>query len=84
MQILSTVGAIHESPEIQLTDYGRIIDETIRNIPERYNAIIDRYVIMPNHIHLIIIITDNEESRAICESRAIRESPLRTNFKIHL
>ena len=29
------VGAIHESPEIELTDYGKITDETIRNIPER-------------------------------------------------
>ena len=32
---------------------------------------IDSYVIMPNHIHLIIIITDYEKMRAI------RESPLR-------
>ena len=55
------VGAIHESPEIELTDYGKITDETIRNIPERYKATVDRYVIMPNHIHLIIIITDDEE-----------------------
>ena len=45
--------------------------KTIRNIPERYKATVDRYVIMPNHIHLIIIITDDEELRAI------RESPLR-------
>ena len=65
------VGAIHESPEIELMDYGKITDETIRNIPERYKATVDRYVIMPNHIHLIIIITDGEELRAI------RESPLR-------
>ena len=57
--------------EIELTNYGKITDETIRNIPERYKATVDRYVIMPNHIHLIIIITDDEELRAI------RESPLR-------
>ena len=25
------VGAIHESPEIELTDYGKITDETIRS-----------------------------------------------------
>ena len=55
------VGAIHESPEIELTDYGKVIDKTIRNIPERYKATVDRYVIMPNHIHLIVIITDDEE-----------------------
>ena len=71
MHVSRVVGAIHESPEIELTDYGKIIDETIRNIPERYKATVDRYVIMPNHIHLIIIITDDEELRAI------RESPLR-------
>ena len=53
------VGAIHESPEIELTDYGKITDETIRNIPERYKATVDRYVIMPNHIHAIIIIENN-------------------------
>ena len=50
------VGAIHESPEIELTDYGKITDETIRNIPERYKATVDRYVIMPDHIHVIIFL----------------------------
>ncbi|MBO5043217.1 MAG: hypothetical protein J6D87_09650 [Clostridia bacterium] len=65
------VGAIHESPETKLTDYGKILNEIIQNIPERHKATIDMYVIMPNHIHFIIIITDDEELRAI------RESPLR-------
>ena len=59
------VGAIHESPEIKLTNYGKIIDDIIQNIPERYKTIIDTYVIMPNHIHFIIIITDDEDLRAI-------------------
>ena len=65
------VGAIHESPETKLTEYGKIVEEVINNIPDRFPAKIDRYVIMPNHFHLIIIITDSEELRAI------RESPLR-------
>ncbi len=38
--------------------------------PKRFKATVDSYVIMPNHIHLIVIITDDEELRAI------RESPL--------
>ncbi len=46
----SIVGAIHESPEIQLTAQGKIIDEIINNIPVRFNVLIDKYVIMPNHI----------------------------------
>ena len=70
------VGAIHESPvhespATELTEYGRIVDRIINSIPEHFNATIDRYVIMPNHIHLIVIINDGEEMRAI------RESPLR-------
>jgi len=65
------VGAIHESPELKLTDYGRIINEVIQNIPQRYKSSINSYVVMPNHIHLIVMINDREELRAI------RESPLR-------
>ena len=65
------VGAIHESPEIQLTEYGKIVDRLINTIPRQSLATIDRYVIMPNHIHLVIMITDSDELRAI------RESPLR-------
>ena len=65
------VGAIHESPETVLTEYGIIVDETIKNVSERCKVTIDRYIIMPNHVHLLVIITDSEELRAI------RESPLR-------
>ena len=65
------VGAIHESPEIQLTEYGKIVDRLINTVPLQSSVTIDRYVIMPNHIHLIIMIRDDEERRAI------RESPLR-------
>ena len=65
------VGAIHESPETVLTEYGKIVDEIIKNVSERCKVTIDRYIIMPNHIHLLIVITDTEELRAI------RESPLR-------
>ena len=65
------VGAIHESPEIQLTEYGKIVDRLINTIPQQSLATIDRYVIMPNHIHFVIMITDSDELRAI------RESPLR-------
>ena len=67
----SVVGAIHESPVIKLTEYGKIVDNVIKNIPEHLMITVDRYVIMPNHIHLIIIIPNNEKIRAI------RESPLR-------
>ena len=69
-QILShIVGAIHESPELQLTPYGVIVDSVIQNIPEHLHVTIERYIIMPNHIHLIAVITEED---MLCE---IRESP---------
>ena len=46
------VGAIHESPETELTAYGNIVDKIIKNIPVNLKSTIDRYVIMPNHFHL--------------------------------
>ena len=58
-QMLSRiVGAIHESPVPQLTAWGSIVDTTIKNIPEHLGVNIDRYVIMPNHVHMIAVITD--------------------------
>ena len=70
------VGAIHELPENQLTRYGEIVKDIIEILPGRFNVSIPKYVIMPNHVHLIIeICNDNEE-------RAIRESPLQYNRSI--
>ncbi|MBQ9915476.1 MAG: transposase, partial [Clostridia bacterium] len=43
-------------------------EQIIKTLPGRYHISIPKYVIMPNHIHLIIEIDD--------ERRAIRESPL--------
>ena len=73
--ILSTisVGAIHESPVVHLTDAGTIVRGVIERLPERFiNTGVDHYVIMPNHIHLLLRIE---------EGRAIRESPLQEQGK---
>lgn len=68
-QVLSRiVGAIHESPELQLTQWGRIVDAVIQNIPTHLHVTIEQYVIMPNHVHLIAVITEEDRLRAIHES----------------
>ena len=54
-------------PENKLTEYGKIIERIITELPATLGAKIDRYVIMPNHVHLIIVVDS---------IRAIRESPL--------
>ena len=46
-------------PAATLTPIGQIVEEQIRAIPARYPAIeIEKYVIMPNHIHLLVSIRD--------------------------
>lgn len=39
---------------LKLTHIGKIIEENIEKCGENKNYIMDKYIIMPNHIHLII------------------------------
>lgn len=56
------VGAPTGRPE--LSDIGVIVETAIENIPNIYiNVHIDNYIIMPNHIHMIIVLQDSGEGR---------------------
>ena len=59
------VGATIGRPqETELSLYGKIVDEAIHNIPNIYPAIkVDQYVIMPDHIHLLLRIRADEYGR---------------------
>ena len=51
-------------PQIKLTEYGLIVDRVIQNISAIYPAItVDQYVIMPNHVHLLLQIHADENGR---------------------
>lgn len=55
----NAVGADIIRPKLSV--YGEIIEKAINNIPKHYqNVEIDRYVIMPDHIHLILAIYEND------------------------
>ena len=44
-------------PSVQLTEYGQIVKHHIVEISIHYSHIdIDNYVIMPNHIHLLVVV----------------------------
>ncbi len=50
-----TVGTSIARPQVQLTKIGIAANQGIKNIEKHYkNVFVDHYVIMPNHIHLII------------------------------
>ena len=62
-----TVGAAtSRPPEVILTSYGEIVDLAINRIPTVYPGVsVDHYVIMPNHVHMILRICSGEDGRQI-------------------
>ncbi len=63
--VTKTVGASNGRPiKERLTEYGKIVDLSINNISKIYPAVnLERYVIMPNHIHLLLRICPDEYGR---------------------
>jgi REP element-mobilizing transposase RayT len=58
--------------EMHLNDYGIIADECWRAIAEHFpNAEIGTYVIMPNHVHGIIVVYANENGMATNSSPSV-------------
>lgn len=54
----SPVGALTERPpaQFELSETGKIVEETIQNIPKIYPGIaVEHYVVMPNHVHLLLL-----------------------------
>ena len=53
------VGA-HDDPQICLTEIGRIVEKYLLSSENISGVKIDRYVIMPDHIHVIIFLFPEE------------------------
>ncbi len=65
-------GALAPS-RVVLKEPGRILEELIQNIPKVYPGIkADKYVIMPNHVHLLIHIGKEEDGNGDGGARAPR------------
>ena len=53
-----------DCPQIELTKYGKIAEKYINQLNDFYDYIsIDSYVIMPNHIHIMLFLKENGQSR---------------------
>lgn len=61
-----TVGkAALRLPQAELTEYGRITEKYIQNISLAYPHIsVENYVIMPNHVHLLLLVGDGGQGAA--------------------
>ena len=61
-QLFWDVGAdIIRPPKPKLSEIGKIVDRAICQISEHYsNVYVDKYCIMPEHIHMIVCIEKKE------------------------
>jgi len=51
------VGAATCRPRVKLSECGKILEDAIFKIQNIYDDIlVDRYIIMPNHVHMILVI----------------------------
>ena len=59
------VGAPIGRPyDFELSSYGLIVERAIKNIEDVYSAVsVDDYIIMPDHIHLLLIICFDQNGR---------------------
>ena len=61
-QILPRIvgDGVLDVPKNILTSYGKIADNYINQMDVFYNNVsVDKYIIMPNHIHLLLIVAEN-------------------------
>ena len=62
-----------------LTPIGVVVDTYIRNINEKYDGVsVDHYVIMPNHVHLLLTIARCENRGGMWASRPTTHTLVRS------
>ena len=72
-KILSRIvgGDVPDAPQkIELYPGGKIADKYIKQLSDFYDGVcVEKYVIMPNHIHLILSVFENGTSRTSSPTR---------------
>jgi putative transposase len=79
------VGANHHSPAfdcndsvVALNDAGKVANQCWLEIPDHFPSVaLDAFIIMPNHVHGIVLITKNDRL-PLRAKRANDDSPLRS------
>lgn len=69
-----------KNDKIILNKYGEIVEQFLNEIPIKYkNSELDYYVIMPNHIHAIIILNNNVVDANFASTN--KKNPIVNNIK---
>jgi REP element-mobilizing transposase RayT len=59
-------GDIHDG-KVSLSPFGRIVASAWQNLPEHHpRVLLDEFIVMPNHIHGILLFSDSKEDTAGC------------------
>lgn len=60
---IELLGKIEKDNNIYLTKEGKIVKQEITRLEEIYkNIIIDEYIVMPNHLHILLLIKHKNET----------------------
>ena len=69
---------VPDGPQIELTKYGQIADKYIKQLNDFYEHLsVEKYVIMPNHIHFLLWVKENKNKTDNGQSR----TPVPTNIE---
>jgi len=56
----STRPPTKQTSYVELSVHGKIVDNAIQMLLEKFNCVfVDKYIVMPNHVHMIIIIDNH-------------------------
>ena len=64
-------GGALDAPRVQMTEFGRITQKDIESTNRIPNVSVDKYVIMPNHIHIVIFVNQQGPSKAPAPTDAL-------------
>jgi len=70
--VLSRITKSSEGPAVEMLPYGKIAEKYIRQLNDFYNDIsIERYVIMPNHIHILMCVETVESTASTVQNSSL-------------
>lgn len=69
--------------KLVLSQFGKIVTDVLNNLPKYYPCELDEYVVMPDHIHAIIILNNEGDKIRISLSTVIQRFKTFTSKKIN-
>ena len=49
-------GGVYDAPQTRLSEQGKAVQESLRQMTEHNEVTVEKAVIMPNHLHLLLVV----------------------------